>query len=98
MLLPCETILGEPEGFHLKKEKQKKPQQETASHKFSNNISDKGSSEDEFQGLKHIHSIRVRTREEHRVKDRERILTPPHHEDIKFTIKVTNNAAAARKM
>ena len=27
LFLPCEAILEEPEGFHLKKEKQKKPKQ-----------------------------------------------------------------------
>ena len=33
MLLPCEAISKEPEGFHLKKEKHKKPK-EVASHNF----------------------------------------------------------------
>ena len=40
MLLPCEIILEEPEGFHLKKEKHKKSKQ-AASHKFVNNTSNK---------------------------------------------------------
>ena len=62
MLLPCEAILEEPEGFHLNKEKHKKPKQ-VASHKFANNTSDTESSEDEFQGLTPIQSRRVRTRE-----------------------------------
>ena len=34
MLLLCEAILEEPEGFHLKKEKQKKPKQ-APTHKFA---------------------------------------------------------------
>ena len=37
MFLLCEAILVEPEGFHLKKEKQKKPRKALASHKFVNN-------------------------------------------------------------
>ena len=35
MLLPCEAFLEEPEGFHLKKEKQKKLRKVLTSHKFS---------------------------------------------------------------
>ena len=33
LLLPCEVILEEPEGFHLKKEKQNKPTK-AVSHKL----------------------------------------------------------------
>ena len=36
-------------------------------------------------------SRRVRTREEHRVKDSERNPTPPQSEDIKFPVELTNN-------
>lgn len=43
-------------------------------------------------------SRRVRTKEEHRIKDHERSLTLPQHKGIQFTIVFTNNAAAARKM
>ena len=43
--------LEEPEGFHLKKEKHKKPKQEAASHKFANNNSDTESSENELHAL-----------------------------------------------
>ena len=95
MLLPCEAILGEPEGFHLKKEKHKPKQ--AASHKSANNTSDKKSSEDEFQGLTLIQIRRVRTREGPSVKDRERRSTPPKHEDAQFKMEVTNNAPAARQ-
>ena len=34
MLLLCEAILEEPQGFHLKNEKQKKPKQ-VPTHKFA---------------------------------------------------------------
>ena len=68
MLSPCEAILEESEGFHLKKENHKKPKQ-AASHKFVNNTSDIESNEDEFQGLTLIQSIRVRKREGPAVKD-----------------------------
>ena len=37
-----------------------------------------------------IQSRRVRTREEHRVKDSERNPTPPQPEDIKFPVELTN--------
>ena len=58
ILLPCEAILEEPEGFHLKKEKHKKPKR-AASHKFANNTSDTESSEDEFQELTPIPGRKV---------------------------------------
>ena len=35
MLLPCETILKEPKGFHLEKEKQKKLRKIITSHKIA---------------------------------------------------------------
>ena len=68
MILLCKSILGEPEGFHLKKEKHKKPKQ-AATHKFTNNISDTESSEDESQGLTSIQSRRVSTRKGPAVRD-----------------------------
>ena len=74
-----------------------KAKKQAASHNFAFNTSGTESSEDEFHGLTPIQSRRVRTREESAVKDSERSLTPPQHEDIQFTIEVTNNAAAAKQ-
>ena len=44
-----------------------------------------------------IQNGRVRTREEHAVKNSDTSPTPPQHEDIQFTIQVVNNAVAARQ-
>ena len=49
MPLPCEAILEDPKGFHLKKEKHKPKQ--VASHNFADNASDTESSENKFQWL-----------------------------------------------
>ena len=49
MPLPCEAILEDPKGFHLKKEKHKPKQ--VASHKFADNASETKSSENKFQWL-----------------------------------------------
>ena len=55
MLLPWEAISEEPERFHLKKEKHKKPKQETR-HNFAINTSDTESTENKFQGLAPVQS------------------------------------------
>ena len=97
MLLTCEAILEEPEAFHLKKEKQKKPKQ-ASSHEFVNNTCDTECSKIEFQGMTLTETRRVRTRKGHSVNYSERNPTPPtQHENIQFTTWVTNNAAAARQ-
>ena len=49
MPLPCEAILEDPKGFHLKKEKHKPKQ--VASHKFADNASEIKNSENKFQWL-----------------------------------------------
>ena len=59
MLLPWEAISEEPERFHLKKEKHKKPKQETR-HNFAINTSDTESTENRFQGLAPVQSRWVR--------------------------------------
>ena len=53
MLLPCEAILEDSEGFHLKKELQMKIKQEAACFIFRKqwHQSHKKNSEDDFQGL-----------------------------------------------
>ena len=96
MLLPYEVILEEPGGFHLKKEKHKKPRQ-AASYKFTNNTGDTEISEYEFHGLTPIQIRRVKTREGPAIKDSERGSAPAKHEDIQLTIDATNNPAAARQ-
>ena len=95
ILIPREAILEEPEEFHLKKKNISQSKQLVTCLPIIQVAQKAVRMSSKY--LTPIQSRRVRTREGPAVKDSERSSTPPQHEDIQFTIQVTNNAAAARQ-